>query len=306
MKAVTFFGGAYSGANKLAEQTASVLGCKFIQDDDLIEKVAQEYELSISDLKKSIYAKPSIPIWYSFKSERCIAALKVALADEMKRGTVVISGFLGELVPSDVALHVLVMAGSDYRLQRIFRKDGFAGKQLAKVISKLDQQFYQWSDYLKKMGSWNLVNNRLVVRSDHMEFSSVIKKITSVVEKRSANEKSGEKALNDFALAAKVSGVMADNKIPVSVSVRDACVKLTIIKPVLMLNRYKKKLVGIALDIPGVRDVRTRLGLYFHRSDIVSKFEFTLSTEWSLKAVEREYSEIKSKIAGYRSPMINL
>ena len=76
MKAITFFGGAYTGSDQLAEKTASALGCRIIRDNDIIEKTSKAHMLEASDIEKSIYADPPFPERFSPGKAKCISAVK--------------------------------------------------------------------------------------------------------------------------------------------------------------------------------------------------------------------------------------
>jgi len=300
MKAINFFGREYTGANQLAEKTASALGGRVVYDKDLIEKAAKTYNFKALDIEKSIYNDPPCPERFSSGKAQCIAAVKSVLAEEIKTGAAIFSGFLGELIPREIGLHVLVTSGEDYRFQQIFRQDGLSREKAAAQIKLKDKSFFQWTHYLKESENLSPANCDAVVASDQMEDSEIIEEISRAISKRNT-----EADIEDFVLSAKVSSAMAQKGYPVAVSAHGACVDMTILKPVLMLSRHEKKLADIALSIYGVRKVHTCTGPGFYRPNICSQYEFSLSSKALFSSIEKQYNALYQQVSGKSLSFIN-
>ncbi|MCP4110126.1 MAG: cytidylate kinase-like family protein [Desulfobacteraceae bacterium] len=302
MKAITFFGGIYTGAEQLAGKTASALGCRVIHDRELIEKTSETHMLKVSDIEKSIYSDPPFPERFSPGRAKCIAAVKSVLAEELKMEAAVFSGFLGELIPPEMALHVLVTSGSDYRSRQIFREKGIAGEHAADRIRQEDEGFFRWTHYLEETEQWNMSECHAIVASDHMNHVDVIEEIARAVEEKKQDTATENAGVEDFALAAKVASVMAEKRHPVAVSAHNAQVELTILNHVLMLSRYEKKLAAIASAVPGVQEVRTSVGPHFYKADVYRKWEFALSSKALFRSIEKKYENVRQQIPGNRLP----
>lgn len=303
MKAITFFGGAYTGSDQLADKTASALGCRIIHDNDLIEKTGKTHMLEASNIEKSIFADPPFPERFSSGKANCIAAVKSVIAEELKMGAAVFSGFLGELIPPEMALHVLVTSGNDYRFRQIFREKGIAGENAADQIRKEDESFFRWTHYLEETEQWKMSDCHATVASDHMSDDDVINEIVRAVEIKNQYQ-AEDSGVEDFALAAKVASVMAEKGHAVSVSAHNAQVDITILKYALMLSWHEKKLTDIASAIPGVQEVHTKIGHHFYKADIYRKCEFALSSKALLKSIEKKYESVREQISGNRIPFI--
>jgi len=300
MKAINFFGREYTGANQLAEKTASALGCRVIYDRDIIDKAVVTYNLKSLDIEKSIYNDSPCPERFSSGKARCIAAVKSVLAEEIKAGSAIFSGFLGELIPREIGLHVLVTSGEDYRLQQIFRKEGSSGEKAAAQIQLKDREFFQWSHYLKESEILSHADCDAVVASDQMEDSEIIEEISRAIKERNT-----EADIKDFALSAKVASVMAQKGYPVAVSAHGSRVDMTILKPVLMLSRHEKKLADIALSVHGVLMVHTYTGPGFYRPNICSRYEFALSSKAIFSSIEKQYDSMYRQVSGKSLSFIN-
>jgi hypothetical protein len=192
----------------------------------------------------------------------------------------------------------------DYRVQQVFREEGIAGNDAAEHIHLKERSFLQWTHYLEEMEGWSPSNCEAVVAADHMETPLVIEKIAQAIGERDVDAAPGNKTVEDFALASKVSALMAKEGYPVAVSVHGAEVDLTIVKHVLMLSRHKKKLIGLASALPEVKSVSTRIGAHFHRANIICRQEYTLHPKSFFQSIEKQYTEINRRISGYRTPLI--
>ncbi len=305
MKAITFFGGAYTGVERFAEETSSALGCRLIRDDELIQKAAEQKEIEASDIEKSIYCAPPFHDRFSPKGARCIAAVKTVLAEEIQESPAIFSGFLGELIPRTLANHVLVTAGMEYRVQRCFREEGKTGEGSVNAIRQNDRSFLQWARYLETMTDWRPRRCHALVASDYMKPSALIEEIAQSIDARKKNMVSVKSFLDDFAFEAKISERMALKRHPVAISVFEGKVNLTIVKPVLMLSRYKKRLLHLLSDLKEAGDVDIRVGPGFNRADIVSSRRFHLSREASLRLAEKRYAAIHERISEHKRPMVN-
>jgi hypothetical protein len=71
-----------------------------------------------------------------------------------------------------------------------------------------------------------------------------------------------------------------------------------------MLSWHEKKLTDIALAIPGVREVHTRIGPHFYKADIYRKCEFALSSKALFQSIEKKYENVRRQISENRVPFI--
>jgi CheY-like chemotaxis protein len=99
----------------------------------------------------------------------------------------------------------------------------------------------------------------------------------------------------DFLLAATVEVALSKAGHDVTVSAADGAVRLTINKQVLMLARLKEELRAIAVGIPGVRSVETRVGKNFHQASIYRRHRFEVPSRVLLVDDEREFVQTLSE-----------
>lgn len=291
MSVITFFGRKFTGRAPLAEKAADVLGYKVIYDRDLIHTAAGRYGLKKKDIKTSIYQDPPMAERYSADKARCIAAVRSVVAEEVKKGQVIFSGFLGELIPHQMGLHILVTASDNFRQRR--RTEG-GGEPL-----DTDEAFLRWSLYLATSESRDPSDFDGVVNVARIGKSQLIDLLAEA-----ASEKKETMTPKEFSLAARVSRLMAEKGHRVSVEARNDRVDLRVHQPVLMLSRYGRKLAALARSVKGVGVVETHAGSLFYRADIFTGCQFTPAPQVSCRPIEIQYEWLYAQVADRHHPFV--
>jgi len=289
MSVITFFGRKYTGTGQLAEKAAEILGYRVVCDREVIEAAAREYGLKEKDIEISIYDSPPLQELFTPAKARCIAAVKSILAREVDRGQVIFSGFLGELIPLDIGLHLLVTASDRFRLRRLRGLEGNESARASDQLSLSDEAFLRWSLYLNHAENRQTGDYDGVVNVSRTGQSELIRLISEAAEK-----KGQEKDPKAFRLAARVSRVMAEKGHPVAVSASGDRVDLRVNKPVMMLSRYGKKLSTLARSVNGVGKVRTQPGCY--RADICSGHEFNTPMHVAWQPIKQAYEQLYAQV----------
>ncbi len=289
MGVITFFGRKYTGRGQLAEKAAEIWGYRVVRDREVIEAAAREYGLKAKDIENSIYIDPPLPERFTPAKARCIAAVKSILAREVDKGQVIFSGFVGELIPTDIGLHLLVTASDRFRLRRLHAREENNGAAASDQLRLSDEAFLRWSLYLKHSENREPQDYDGVVNVSRTGQSELIRLILEAADKK--RQENNPKA---FRLAARVSRVMAEKGHPVAVSARGDRVNLRVNKPVMMLARYGKKLSALARSVNGVGKVRTQPGCY--RADICSGHEFNTPMHVAWQPLKQEYEQLYAQV----------
>ena len=289
MSVITFFGRKYTGAGQLAQKAAEIWGYRVVRDRQVIDAAAREYGLKVKDIESSIFTDPPLPERYTPAKAQCIAAVKTLVAREVDKGQVIFSGFLGELIPADIGLHLIVTASDRFRLRRLASREGADPSTAADQLHRFDEAFLRWSLYLKHAENRQPQDYDGVVNVSRTGQSELIRLICEAADK-----KRQERDPKAFRLAARVSRVMAEKGHPVAVSARGDRVNLRVNKPVMMLSRYGKKLSALARSVNGVGTVRTRTGWY--RADICSGHEFNAPMHVAWQPIKHEYEQLYAQV----------
>lgn len=299
MSVITFFGRAYTGKAQLAQKAAQVLGYNVLYDQDIISAAAETYNLKKSSIERSIFKDPPFADRYTPAKARCIAAVKSVLAKKIEEGPVIISGFLGKLIPSELGLHMLVTAPNSFRTRKIQRETGKkSGIDTNKQLELSDEAFLRWSLYLRSAESRRPMDCDGVVNVTTTGQSDLIELISSA-----ALNKKEEMTAREFTLSAKVSRLMAEKGHPVSVAAHNDQLDLVIHKPVLMFSRYGKKLAHLVQSVTGVRDINTRSGRLFYQADILPGCSYFKTP--SPAPIKKQYEQLYANVTERRPAFMN-
>lgn len=299
MSVITFFGRAYTGKSQLAQRAADALGYKVVYDRDIIDAAAETYNFKKSSIERSIFKDPPFADRYTPAKAKCIAAVKSVLADKIQQGPVIVSGFLGQLIPSELGLHILVTAPKGFRNRKLQRETGNkTGMDTNKLLTRSDDAFLRWSLYLRLSESRRPMDCDGVVNVTTTGQTDLIELISSA-----ALNKKEEMTPQEFALSAKISRLMAEKGHPVSVAARQDQLDLVVHKPVLMFSRYGKKLASLVQSVSGVEKVNTRTGRQFYQTDILpGSHYFKTPTPAPIK---KQYEQLYATVTERRPAFMN-
>ncbi len=302
MSVITFFGSAYTGKAHLAQRAAEILGYRVLYDRDIISAAAAKYDLKETAIETSIFKDPPFADRYTPAKARCIAAVKSVIAEEIKKGPVIMSGFLGKLIPANLGLHLLVTAPEKFRVKNVVQQDGT--QPIATVKNRLkqaDDTFLRWSLYLRSAESCRPADCDGIVNVTRTGQSELVEMISEAA----ANKKE-EMSFAEFDLATKVSCLMADKGHPVSVAAKKDRVNLVVHKPVLMFSRYGRKLASLARSIEGVKNVHTRSGRLFYKPDILpgNRF-FNTRTGADCNPIKKQYEHLYASVTDQHPTFVN-
>ena len=299
MSVITFFGRAYTGKAQLAQKAADVVGCNVLDDQDIINAAARMYNLKKSSIENSIFKDPPFADRYTPAKARCIAAVKSVLADKIEQGPVVISGFIGKLIPFELGLHILVTAPKDFRQREVQRETGNnVGTDTQKQLDRSDEAFLRWSLYLRSAESRRPMDCDGVVNVTTTGQTDLIELISNA-----ALNKKEEMTPQEFALAVDVSRLMAKKGHPVSVTAQHDQVDLVVHKPVLMFSRYSKKLATLVQSVKGVNKVNTRTGRLFYQTDILPGSNYFKTP--TPAPIKKQYEQLYARVTKRRPAFMN-
>ena len=299
MSVITFFGRSYTGKAQLAQKAADVLGCKVLYDQDIIDAAAKTYNLEKRSIERSIFKDPPFADRYTPAKAKCIAAVKSVLADKIEHGPVIVSGFLGKLIPSELGLHILVTAPKGFRNRKIQCETGNKkGVDTKKHLECSDQAFLRWSLYLRSAESRRPMDCDGIVNVTTTGQTDLIELISNT-----ALNKKEEMTPQEFTLSAKVCRLMAEKGHQVSVAARQDQLDLIVHKPVLMFSRYGKKLARLVQSVSGVKKTNTRTGRLFYQTDILpGSHYFKTPTSAPIK---KQYEQLYARVTEHRPAFIN-
>ncbi len=299
MSVVNVFFGSYCGAEEVIRGVVEKTGYRYLDDTVLIAEAGKRYEMDEGRIRKALTGKPSIFNKFTHEKERCVAYLRRVLADFLEASDLVIAGLSSLMVPREVshALNVCLIANMKYRTALACRVDMISEKEAIKRIHREDETLAQWADHVfRKNDPWNAQFYDMVLPLNKLSPDEAVSQICENLNRGvlCVSEQS-RKAVRDFALASEVGVKLAGEGHDVSVSAKDGRVIIEINRHVLLLSALEDELTRLAMAVPGVADVQTKVGAGFYQTDVYRKFDFDAPSKVLLVDDEREFVETLSE-----------
>ena len=298
MSSVTLFCGTFCHGDEVAKKTARDLGFELVLDQDIISDVSKHLTMSEDRVRAVLSGETSLFKRFSHDKERALASMKLAVSEKLRQDRLLFFGFVGQLIPKDIAhvLRVGIIADTKFRLRRAIQEKGLTEERAVKLIRQDDEKAALWTSLLFQKDTWDSALYDMIIPMDKKSVDDAVNYIQQNVKKDVIEKTpSSEKTLDDFALSSRVENVLVGEGKDVSVSTRDGHVILTINKHVLRLSHLKEKLRKRIMRVPDVKEVETHVGPGYYKSDIYRKFDLNGPFKVVLVDDEREYVETLSE-----------
>ena len=297
MSIIAVFAGTYCNDALVIEKILKETGYTCRTDSNMVTKASRASGLSESKIVKAFSAKTSAFNQFTHEKERSLSYLKLAVAETLFEDNILINGFTSLLIPAGIpnVLKVCLIADMKYRVA-LASSAGMSEGEARKMLHAGDEDRIAWTrSILKKDDPWNDSIYDMVLPTDKMhpeEIAGLVKKnLESVILKTSAH---GEKAIQNFLLAAQVETSLAKEGHFITADADSGAVTITINKNVLMLEKLEKELQAIALAIPGVNSVTTKVGEKFYQADVYRKYDLEMPSKLLLVDDERQFVQTLS------------
>jgi len=252
-------------------------------------------------LMRALMGKASMFNRFTHEKERSLACLRWVLAQTLKEDKLLLLGFAGLMIPTDIShvLKVCLIGDLKYRVEVAAQSEGLSEKEAVKRIHKEDEARVLWVQHLyQKTDPWSPDLFDMVIPMDKTSIEDASQLIHMNLQRDVLQvSDASRKAVGDFVLAAQVDMQLAKEGHDVAVMARDGVVTLTINKNVLMLSSLENELKKIVSGLPGVRDVETKVGAGYHQADVYRKFDFDVPLPSKVLLVddEREFVQTLSE-----------
>ncbi len=297
MSSIAIFSGTFCHGEEVVRGVTASLGCELVLDQHLTSEASRRFQISEEKFEYALSGETSLFKRFSREKERCIALLKLVLADRLNQDKHLFCGYATHLIPREIT-HVLkvgLIAERTYRTKVARDEKGLQEKDAAKIMRKEDEKAVSWVNYLLQKNPWDVDLYDIIVPMDKKSVESAVQLILENAEKDVVKIRTESKrAVQDFTLAAEVESVLSKEGHHVSVSAKEGNVTLTIKKHVLLLSRLEEELKKITIALPGVKDVETRVGPGYYKSNIYRQFDVKKPSKFMLVDDEPEFVETLS------------
>ncbi|WP_457570675.1 response regulator [Desulfovulcanus sp.] len=297
MSSICISYGNFAHAKTIADKIAKKLKYEVIDDEALFQVASERFNMPVEKIQRAVFGKPLVFNKFTHEKERCIAFLKSILAEHLENDNRLYLGWAGLLIPSKIThvLKVCLIADKKYRVQQAM-DSGLSKKDAVDEINNFDEGCINWSRHLFDKAPWHPSLYDIVLPTDKKPIDEAVDIVTEYVKKDilKPTDKS-KKAIQDFKLAAQAEVALATEGHNVSVDAVDGVVILTIEKNVIMLSKLEQELKDIVSKLPGVGEVKIKIGPHFYQTDIYRKFDFKRPSKVLLVDDEREFVQTLSE-----------
>jgi len=156
MPVITIFSASYCRGDEVAGEVARRLGYERI-DREVLEWASEEFAISVEKLVRAMRGASSVLDKFSRERERCVAYIKAAVGEKLKRDDVVYHGLAGHLLPRDIThvLRVCLVANRDYRVALAVEREGMTKRAAHRMMKRDDENRKRWTEYLFEAGPWD-------------------------------------------------------------------------------------------------------------------------------------------------------
>jgi two-component system response regulator CpxR len=298
MSIISVFTGTYCNEESAIKAILQKTGYKYFGDSDIVSKASKLSGVSENKLAKAFAAKTSAFNQFTREKERSIAYLRLAVAETLLDDPFLLNGFTSLLIPMNIAhvLRVCVIADMKYRIATASAA-GMSEDDALKTIHKHDEDRMAWAkSILEKDDPWSISLYDMLLPTDKMTFDEIGDLAARNLEREILKStEASRKAVQDFILASRVETALAKEGHIITAGADAGRVTVTINKKVLMLKRLEHELQSIALKVPGVQSVETKVGKDFYQADVYRKYDLEMPSKLLLVDDERKFAQTLSE-----------
>ncbi len=298
MSIISVFAGSYCNEELAVKEILRKTGYHYVTDSEIVSRAASVSDISEGKIMKAFSAKTSVFNQITREKERSIAYLRLAVAETLSEDNLLLMGFTSLLIPMSIThvLRVCIIADMKYRIATA-SSAGISEAEATKIIRRQDEDKIGWVNaILEKDDPWSISIYDMLLPTDKMTVEEIASLVMNnlgrdILESTDASKK----AIQDFILAARVEATLAKEGHIIGVEACGGTVTLIINKKVLMLKRLEQELQSIALKVPGVQTVETRVGKDFYQADVYRKYDLGMPSKLLLVDDERTFAKTLSE-----------
>jgi len=276
MPVISIFSASHCNADEVAQQVADRLGYRLISTENLLSEASSRFEIAEEKLSRAMHGPRSLFNRLTRDKERAIASLRLALADLIKDDNAVYSGFAGHLLDKSLTnvLRVCLVARQETRVKAAMQDEKIGEKEAKKLVAKEDEARTLWTQYVCERGPWDKSLYDLFLPMDDTSVKQVVDEIAENAKKPPLQSTpAATRATKDFLLVALVYQALVEAGHEVEVASDAGQVTLTINQYVMRLEKHEAELKKLVSAIPGVNQVKTKVGPKYNQSSIYPKLD---------------------------------
>jgi two-component system response regulator CpxR len=268
--------GLYSNAQEIIDNLGKKIGCPVITDKDIIEQTTKRTGIKQTTLQKVIESKHLAFNDFTHEREKCIACIKQTISEYLQIGNCLFHGIIGHSIPKHIShvMRVLIITDKETRIKNGMALHGISKKEVVKAITRFDKHAFLWSNAIVGKKAWEKSLYDIVIPTDKMNKDASLNLISEHIQKiLTLPDELIKKEVADFLLMARIEVALAGMGNKLDALADSGHITITINKSVMMLSRFKQKIITLVQGIEGVKSVETKLGKNFYSNTIVRRMD---------------------------------
>ncbi|HHE46557.1 MAG TPA: response regulator [Bacteroidetes bacterium] len=290
MAIVTIFSGSYCNGEDVADGVANHLNYDRIEEK-LLDETSGRFAVPKEKLVRAMTDSPPF-FRLTRQREKNVAYLKAVLAGLIIRDDQLLHGYAMHLLPNSIAhvLKVCIIADHDYRVKQVVQTTTKSEKEADRIIRKDDKDRLQWTQYLFDKSPYDESLYDMVLPMQDISIEDAVKTICDYTHREPVKTTPQSlRAAQDHVLATAVNLALVEAGHDVEVYSESGNVTITINNYVVRLEQYRKKLMRIAAEVDGVKQVDTRIGPKYTPPSILPMGDFQMPSKILLVDDEKEF-----------------
>ncbi len=304
MPVVALFSGAFCGAEEIVEGLTSETGYTLCTDETIVARASALSGAPEEQLRRCFENKPSVFNPFTRERERCLAWLKLALAEQCRETRWALHGLTSHLLPPTIGhvLHVCLIADMAHRIKAAGGGRRLGRAKAAGRILEADEQRAAWVRAARDCRDpWDAALYDMVLPTNGLETRQAVELITKGLAAEAVQPTDQSlRAAEDFLKAARIETGLAAMGHALKVDVTGEQVTLNIDRPVLMQDRLETELKEAlwAMDISG--NITIAVNPAGDTNDTYRRYSEEQPTKVLLVDDEREFVQTLSERLGMR------
>jgi len=294
-------GEKFTNTGSIIQWIASRTGWPVVTDSDLIRQAGERFGMGPEKIERVLQRRGGAMKRVQYQRKKATAYLKSVLAETLRSEAGILCGMAGHLIPAKMphVLRVLVTANAADRIRRATQDRDLPEKEARRQIKMSDSQSFQRHCHFTGNDGPRSASYDVVVPSDVLDTEAAARLILEhLTEKANAATEVVAKALDDFTLTADVQRVISEKGYDITAMAEDSNVRLTVDRRVFRLGKMSQKLKRMVAAMPDVGAVDVVVGRDFHRTDIVRRARFEMSSAMQFEGYARHRRRLRRSATG--------
>ncbi|MCG8471246.1 MAG: response regulator [Desulfobacterales bacterium] len=288
--------GVYSQAEPVVSAVARETGMKVFTDEDVIAFAVDQQHLKSGSLHRIFNGHTPAFNSFTHEREKSLAAIKLTLSRILLTEDVIIKGLSAHLIPASlsVVLRCLIIADRKNRIHTAMQRQNQTDTQAKNALNRLDEVTLGWCHDLHGKSAWDTSLYDLVIPTHKIEPQKAAELIQKSLSHIALDPSQTKALLTDFHTACRLEMALIETGQGLSADVKKGHAVITLNKNVLMLSRFKEKVINEALKVDGVKSAETRIGKGFYKANVMYDFDPPVSPRVLLVDDEKEFTQTLS------------